>query len=101
MVISAPSAWTASIRHDRDGLAVEQDRAGAADAVLAADVGAGQAEVLAQEVRERACAARTGPRAASPFTVSRMGVGSLTLPPHARGGAAERAAGEHAGRCRR
>ena len=35
-----------------DRLAVEQHRAGPADPVLAADVGAGQAEVVAEEVRE-------------------------------------------------
>ena len=34
-------------------LAVEQDRAGAAHAVLAADVGAGQAQLVAQEVGEQ------------------------------------------------
>ena len=34
------------------GLAVDEDGAGAADAVLAADVGAGEPEVLAQEVDE-------------------------------------------------
>ena len=35
------------------GLAVDQDRARAADAVLASDVRAGEPEVLAQEVREQ------------------------------------------------
>ena len=34
-------------------LAVEEDRAGAADAVLAADVRAGQAELVAQEVAQQ------------------------------------------------
>ena len=34
------------------GLAVDEDGAGAADAVLAADVGAGQLEILAQEVHQ-------------------------------------------------
>src|SRR5262245_30513543 len=34
------------------GLAAEQDRAGSADAVLAADVGAREIEAVAQEVRE-------------------------------------------------
>ncbi len=46
----APSACTASIRHDADGVAVDDDGAGAADAVLAAEVGAGEAEVFAEEV---------------------------------------------------
>ena len=40
---SQPSAWTASVRQERHGLAVELDGAGAADAVLAADLRAGQA----------------------------------------------------------
>src|SRR5216683_309189 len=35
------------------GLAVEQDRAGAADAVLAARVGPGKAEILAEEVDQQ------------------------------------------------
>ena len=34
-------------------VAVDQDRAGAADAVLAADVGAGQAKFAAQEIGEQ------------------------------------------------
>ncbi len=54
VVISEPAACTASIRHDADGLAVEQHRAGAADAVLATDVGAREPEVLAEEVGEGA-----------------------------------------------
>ncbi len=44
--------------------AVDQDRAGAADAVLAADVGAGEAEVVAQRVGQqpaRGHAGRRGP----------------------------------------
>ena len=41
------------------GDAVDAHRAGAADAVLAADVGAGRAELVAQEVATAACAART------------------------------------------
>ena len=36
-----------------DAGAVQQHRAGAADAMLAADVGAGQAKVLAEEVDEK------------------------------------------------
>ena len=49
-------AWprvTANIRHERTGCAVEQHRARAADAVLAADVGAGQPQVVAQEVGQQ------------------------------------------------
>ena len=34
-------------------LAVERDRAGAADAVLAADVGTGQSRLVADEVRQQ------------------------------------------------
>ncbi len=49
----APSACTASIRHERTAPAVHQHRAGAADAVLAADVGAGERQLAAQEVDER------------------------------------------------
>jgi hypothetical protein len=39
-----------------DGLAVHQHRARSADAMLAADVGAGQAELFAQEIDQRGCA---------------------------------------------
>ena len=53
VVISWPSACTASIRQERAGQAVEQDRAGAADAVLAAEMRAGEAERVAQEIGER------------------------------------------------
>src|SRR5215831_12769415 len=35
------------------GTAIHQDRAGAADAVLAADMGTGKAELMADEIRER------------------------------------------------
>ena len=45
-------------------LAVDEDGAGAADAVLAADVGAGEPEVVAQEVRQQP-AGRDGGRAAA------------------------------------
>ena len=53
VVDRVPSACTANIRHDAHRLAVEQHGAGAAHAVLAADVGAGQAELVAQEVAEQ------------------------------------------------
>ena len=53
VVSSRPSACTASIRQERTGSPSKQDRAGAAHAVLAADVGAGQAQVVAQEVGEQ------------------------------------------------
>ena len=53
VVSSCPSAWTASIRQERTLRPSSEDRAGAADAVLAAEVRAGQAELVAQEVGER------------------------------------------------
>ena len=66
VVIAAPSRLTANSRQERTGRAVDQDRAGAADAVLAADVGAGQPEVVAERVGEqpagRQLEARTGRR---------------------------------------
>ena len=46
-----------------DGLAVDQDGAGAADAVLAAEVGAGEAAVLAERVGEGAAGLEVGPDA--------------------------------------
>ena len=48
-----PSACTASTQQPRTADAVEAHRARAADAVLAADVGAGQPEPVAQEVRQQ------------------------------------------------
>ena len=53
VVISWSAAETANIRHERIGRPSTQDRAGAADAVLAADVGAGEPEVVAQRVGEQ------------------------------------------------
>ena len=53
VVISQSTAETANIRHDRTGRAVDQHGARAADAVLAADVRAGQAEVVTQRVGEQ------------------------------------------------
>ena len=55
----APSACTASIRQLRARRAVDQHRARAAHAVLAADVGAGEAELVAQEVGEVRARPRT------------------------------------------
>ncbi len=52
-VSARPSACTASIRQDADRLAVELHRARAAHAVLAADVGAGQPRLVADEVRQQ------------------------------------------------
>ena len=49
---SAPSAWTASMVHDLIGTTVDMDGAGAALAGVAADVGAGEVEVLAQRLDE-------------------------------------------------
>ena len=53
VLISRPSAWTASIVQDLALCAVDVDGAGAAVARVAADVGAGQPEVVAQEVDEQ------------------------------------------------
>ncbi len=52
VVMSAPSTWTANVRHDAHGLAVELHRARAARPVLAADLRAGEPELVAKEVRE-------------------------------------------------
>ena len=57
-VEAAPSACTASIRQERTGDAVDLYRARAADAVLAADMGAGRAQLMTQEIASAACAAR-------------------------------------------
>ena len=53
-------------------LAVDLDRAGAADAVLAADVGAGEQQLLAQEVGEVRARRRPPRRPALPLTVRAM-----------------------------
>ena len=50
---SRPFACTANIRQERIGDAVDEDGAGAAHAVLAADVRAGEAELVADEVDEQ------------------------------------------------
>ena len=52
-------------------LAVQQHGAGAADAVLAADVRAGRARARRAGSRRASCAARPPPRRRSPFTVMR------------------------------
>ena len=52
VLTSAPSAWTASIVHDLIGPPVDVDGAGAALAGVAADVRAGQVEVLAEGLDE-------------------------------------------------
>ena len=64
VVTSAPSACTANIRHERTAVAVDQHRARAAHAVLAAEVRAGEPAVLAQVVGERL--ARFGAAASAP-----------------------------------
>ena len=53
VLTSRPSAWTASIVHDLALCAVDVDGARAAIARVAADVRAGQPEVVAQEVDEQ------------------------------------------------
>ena len=52
VVICAPGASTASIRQALTGVAVDHDRAGAAIAVAATFLGAGQAEPVAQPVEQ-------------------------------------------------
>ena len=59
------------------GLTVEQHGARAAHAVLAPEVGAREAEVLAEEVGER-LAGLGGALARAPFTVRRIGIVSVT-----------------------
>ena len=53
VVIAAPSRVTASARQELIAPAVDQDGAGAALAAIAALLGAGQVETLAQQVEER------------------------------------------------
>ena len=53
VVTSRPSAWTARRQAGHDAPAVEMHRAGAALAVVAALLGAGQRELLAQHVEQR------------------------------------------------
>ena len=50
VMMSAPSAPTASIRHDRTVSPFDQHGAGAAHAVLAPDVGAGEPQRVAEHV---------------------------------------------------
>ena len=84
VVTSAPSACTANIRHDRTGLAVDEDRARAAHAVLAPEVRAGEPAVLAQVVGERL--ARLGrPRVRLAVDGELDGVLSHDAPPQALG----------------
>ena len=53
MVCTArPSQATASVRHDARRRAIDEDRAGAAHAVLAAEMRAGEIAPLAQEIGE-------------------------------------------------
>ena len=54
MVICRPAAWADRRQAGADGLAVEQHRAGAAIAGIAADLGAGQPQILAQHLRQPA-----------------------------------------------
>ena len=53
-----PSTAPASTRHELTGHAVEQHRAGAAGALAAAELRAGQAEVVAQHARRAAASGR-------------------------------------------
>ena len=54
VVIDEPSAWTASIAHDFTARPSTMHGARAALAGVAADVGAGEAEVLAQQLDQQA-----------------------------------------------
>ena len=80
-------------------LAVEQHRAGAADAVLAADVRAGQPQVVAQEVGQQPARRHAGVARhavdGQPYVVQRVGVGHAV---HAAlpGSLGERPRGQHA-----
>ena len=69
---SAPSACTANMRHERTAVAVDQHRAGAAHAVLAPEVRAGEPAVLAEEVGERLARLRRGRVRRWPLTVNVM-----------------------------
>ena len=53
VVTVAPSAWTARHGAGLDRLAVDMDDAGAALRRVAADMGAGQAELLPQQLNEK------------------------------------------------
>ncbi len=54
MVVTAlPSAWAASVRQASTRCAVDMHGAGAALALVAALLGAGQAEMIAQGVEQR------------------------------------------------
>ena len=78
VVISRPSACTAKTVQDLTGSAVEQDRAGAAVARVAADVRAGEPQDLADQVDQEAGAARRRASCFSPLiaTVTSMGSAS-------------------------
>ena len=53
VVISRAATAPSLVMHDRAGCAVDQHRAGAATALAAAVLGAGQAEVVAQHAEQR------------------------------------------------
>ena len=58
VVTCAPSFMTARVRHELMRRAVDQHRAGAALALIAALLGAGQIEMLAQHVEQASSRAR-------------------------------------------
>ena len=84
---------------------VEQDRAGAAHAVLAADMRAGQADFVADESRTEEAAARPAARNARPFTVTFTSAschclitpGIVVVAAGARAGRAQHASGQGRG----
>ena len=51
--LSRPSAWTASVKQDSHRDAIDEHGAGAADAVLTANMGAGRADRVADEITEQ------------------------------------------------
>ena len=101
----APSHCTASIRQPRTIAPSTRTRAGAAHAVLAADMAAGQRQRPRAGSRPASCAHRRSRAVSSPFTVSVMSWtrAFMTAPPiELAGDAPEQHAGEmrfHRARC--
>ena len=80
VVIAAPSAWTASRVHDLTASPSSEHGAGAALARVAADVGAGQAQRLAQVVDEQEARLDLVACACAPLTVIETGITHGSLP---------------------
>ena len=76
VVISRPSAWTASIvQHFTDSPST-QHRARAAARRVAADVGAGEPDVVAQVVHEQPARLDVVSCATEPLTVTEISIGN-------------------------